>query len=145
MNVVGEASLRLGKEINPKTSGEMRATNDLKVTYLIFPGTAEKFDVPDLTKWRAQCEKYLNEMGGYNGELFTWVDLTKPKTPPATPAPATATPGPGTPAPGLPGPATPAAASPAPAGATPAPTTPAPATPDATPKVSTKKPGAKPA
>ena len=116
MNVVGEASLRLGKEINPKTSGELRATNDLKVTYLIFPGTAEKFDAPDLAKWRAQCEKYLNEMGGYRGELFTWVDTTKPKTPPATPAPAT-------PTPGAPMPATPQPAMPSPAAVAPSPAT----------------------
>ncbi len=122
MNVVGEASLRLGKEINPKTSGELRATNDLKVTYLIFPGTADKFDVPDLAKWRARCEKYLGEIGGFSGELFTWVDVTKPKTPPATPAPTTpaptastpATQGPATPTPAAPLPAKPPAATPAP-------------------------------
>ncbi len=115
MNVVGEASLRLGKEINPKTSGEQRATNDLKVTYLIFPGTAEKFDVPDLAKWRTRCEKYLGELGGFGGELFTWRDVTKPKTPPATPAPV--------PQP----PATPMPATPAPSAATPPPVaTPAP-------------------
>lgn len=96
-NLVGEASLRLGKQINPSTSGDSRATNDLKVTYLVFPGTAEKFDVPDLAKWRAKCEKYLREIGGYGGELFTWEDITKPKLPPATPAPGTIPPA--TPAP----------------------------------------------
>ena len=102
MSMIGEASLRLGKQINPRTNGETRATNDLKVTYLIFPGTAEKMDVPDLAKWRARCEKLLGEIGGYGGELFTWEDLTKPKAPPATPVPATpkpATPVPATPAP----------------------------------------------
>jgi Fungal chitosanase of glycosyl hydrolase group 75 len=103
MNLVGEASLRLGKQINPKTSGENRATNELKVTYLVFPGTAEKFDAPDLAKWRTKCEKYLGEIGGYGGELFAWEDITKPKTPPATPVPAT--PAPATPAPGTPAPA----------------------------------------
>ncbi len=117
-NLMGEASLRLGKQINPRTSGEQRATNDLKVTYLVFPGTAEKPDAPDLAKWRVKCEKYLGEIGGYGGELFVWEDLTKPKTPPATPAPAT-------PAPGTPMPATPAAATPA--AKTPVPTTPPPA------------------
>ena len=102
MNLIGEASLRLGKQINPRTNGDNRATNDLKVTYLVFPGTAEKADVPDLAKWRTRCEKLLEEIGGHGGELFTWEDLTKPKLPPATPVPATpapATPGPGTPAP----------------------------------------------
>jgi len=121
MNLVGEASLRLGKQINPKTSGEFRATNDLKITYLVFPGTAEKPDAPDLAKWRAQCEKYLGEIGGYSGELFTWEDLTKPKLPPATPVPAP--PAPTTPAPPTPTPptaATPATQAPA---ATPTPKT----------------------
>jgi len=98
MNLVGEASLRLGRQINPQTSGENRATNELKVTYLVFPGTAEKFDVPDLAKWRERCEKLLGEIGGYSGELFTWEDLTKPKAPPATPIPATPAPVPATPA-----------------------------------------------
>ena len=126
MNLVGEASLRIGKQINPKTTGEQRATNDLKVTYLVFPGTAEKADVPDLAKWRARCEKYLGEIGGYGGELFVWEDITKPKTPPATPAPTTpapTTPLPpkATPAPATPGPATPSPTTPAPAAATPVP------------------------
>ncbi len=117
MNLVGEASLRIGRQINPKTTGEQRATNELKVTYLVFPGTAEKADVPDLAKWRARCEKYLGEIGGYGGELFAWEDLTKPKVPPATPVPAT------------PAPATPAPATPMPPKATPAPATSSPATP----------------
>jgi hypothetical protein len=101
-SLIGEASLRLGKQINPNASGTTRATSDLKVTYLIFPGTVDKMDVPDLAKWRERCEKLLGEIGGHGGELFTWEDLTKPKAPPATPVPATpapATPKPTTPAP----------------------------------------------
>ena len=122
MNLIGEASLRLGKQINPKTNGEQRATNDLKVTYLVFPGTAEKPDAPDLAKWRAKCEKYLGEIGGHGGELFVWEDITKPKTPPATPVPAT--PAPSTPMPATLAPTTPVAT---PAVKTPTPVTPAPA------------------
>ena len=83
---VGEASLRIGREINARTSAEARAVNDLKVTYLVFPGTGERpWGVPDLAKWRARCEKLLGEIGGHEGEMFTWEDVTKPK--PATPAP----------------------------------------------------------
>jgi hypothetical protein len=96
-HVIGEASLRLCKAINPRADGGNRPTSDLKVTYLVFPGTAEKYDAPDLTKWRNRCEKLLGDLGGYAGELFTWEDLTKPKPAPATLAPAT--PAPATPTP----------------------------------------------
>ncbi len=108
-NLVGEASLRICKEINPKSNAENRPTSDLKVTYLVFPGTAEKYDAPDLVRWRTRCQKLLEEIGGYQGELFTWEDLTKPK-PLATPmpVPATPTPSPATPpAPASTPPATP--------------------------------------
>jgi hypothetical protein len=104
-NLIGEASLRVCKEINPKSNAENRPMSDLKVTYLVFPGTAEKFDVPDLARWHTRCQKLLEDLGGYQGELFAWEDLTKPK-PLATPAPAASTPAPATP---------PAASSPSPA------------------------------
>ena len=87
----GEGSLRLCQQLNPKANAAFRPESDLKVTYLIFPGTNEKpWDAPDLVKWRARCEQLLNEMGGYGGELFTWMDLIKPPAPvlPAGPAPA---------------------------------------------------------
>ena len=96
-NLIGEASLRICKEVNTKSNSENRPVSELKVTYLVFPGTAEKYDAPDLAHWREQCQKLLGEIGGFEGNLFTWEDLTKPKPPPATPAPAT--PAPSTPAP----------------------------------------------
>ncbi len=122
-DLVGEASLRICRQINPRADANNRPVNDLKVTYLIFPGSADKpFDVPNLDKWRARCEALLKDLGGYQGELFTWEDLTKPKPPPATPAPTT--PAPATPAPGNPAsPATPAPpVSPTPTPGTPKPT-----------------------
>ena len=55
---VGEASLRIAKEINPLATPYNRPVSDLKVTYLIFPGTADTpFGPPDLEKIRARCEK----------------------------------------------------------------------------------------
>ena len=79
---VGEASLRIGREINARTSADSRAVNDLKVTYLVFPGTGERpWGVPDLAKWRTRCEKLIGEIGGHYGELFLWEDVTKPKPP----------------------------------------------------------------
>jgi hypothetical protein len=122
---MGEASMRICKEISERSSSINRPVSDLKITYLVFPGTADKpFAVPDLTKWRDQCVKLIGEIGGTTGEVFTWVDLTAPPPPPppppSTPSPA-ATPAPTTPAPG----ATPApTTTPAPS-TTPAPTTPA--------------------
>jgi hypothetical protein len=94
----GEASLRLCKEINPRADAANRAMNDLRLTYLVFPGTTEKpFAVPNLERWRTRCDELLKDLGGYAGELFAWEDITKPKAPPAppatTPAPA-ATPAP---------------------------------------------------
>jgi hypothetical protein len=120
-NVIGEASLRICKEINARSNSENRPVSDLKVTYIVFPGTAEKFDAPDLTHWHDRCEKLLSEIGGHEGELFVWEDYTKPKPPPATPVPST--PVPATPAPTTPAAtATPSAKpspSPAPASSTP--------------------------
>ena len=82
----GEGSLRLCKQMNPKASAAFRPESDLKVTYLIFPGTNETpWDAPDLVKWRARCEKLLGEIGGFGGELFNWPDLIKPPVPPLIP------------------------------------------------------------
>jgi hypothetical protein len=96
---MGEASLRICKQILAKSHGAYRAVSDLKATYLVFPGTAEKpFASPDLQKWNAKCAKLLEEIGGHKGELFVWEDITKPKAPevasaPGVPPPA-ATPAP---------------------------------------------------
>lgn len=100
---IGEASLRICRQIRPGSNGENRAVSDLKVTYLIFTGTAEKeSSPPDYVKWRTRCDELLKEFGGYSGELFTWPDITKlavPEPPPvAEPAPAPVVP----PAPVLP-------------------------------------------
>ena len=79
----GEASLRICRQINARADSNNRPVSDLKVTYLVFPGTAEKpFGAPDLEKWRTRCAKLLEEFGGHSGELFTWEDLTKPKVVP---------------------------------------------------------------
>ena len=89
---IGEASYRIGKEINPKATAYNRPMSDLKITYLVFPNSADKpFDAPDLEKMRARCEQLLNEIGGYQGELHAWENLIKPPptpTPTLTPSPA---------------------------------------------------------
>lgn len=99
-NLMGEASLRICKQILANANAAFRPVNDLKAAYLVFPGSADRpFAAPDLVKWRARCAALLDELGGQNGELFTWEDLTKPPPPPpSTPAPA-ATPAPASPSP----------------------------------------------
>ena len=75
---VGEGSLRLCQQLNSRANSNNRPESELKVTYLVFPGTAEPAEVPDLAKWRTRCEKLLGEIGGFGGELFAWPDLVKP-------------------------------------------------------------------
>ncbi|HEY5812461.1 MAG TPA: glycoside hydrolase family 75 protein, partial [Terrimicrobiaceae bacterium] len=97
-NKIGEASARICKEINPKTSALSRAINNIKVSYLIFPGTAEKPGPPDVVRWREKCKQLLDEIGGTIPELHTWENIVPPwptPTPTPTPTPsATPTPSP---------------------------------------------------
>lgn len=79
----GEGSLRLCREISAKATLASRAESDLKVTYLVFPNTADaERSAPALEKWWIQCDLLLGEIGGYRGELTYWEDLTKPKPAP---------------------------------------------------------------
>lgn len=99
---MGEASLLMAKTINPKATPYIRPESDLKVTYLIFPGTAEKErSAPDLVKWKEKCLSLIGEVGGLGAgyELYTWVDpLKKPEPPAPAAAPSTTPATPGTPA-----------------------------------------------
>ena len=61
---IGEASLRLAKTLNPKATSYSRPVSDLKVSYLIFPGTASKPDAPNLKEWGMKIKGFLNEIGG---------------------------------------------------------------------------------
>ncbi len=81
-HLAGEASLRIAREINPKAGPYNRAESDLKVSYLVFPNTAERpFGQPDYAKWRERCGEYLTKIGGL-GEGYTlheWEDRLKKK------------------------------------------------------------------
>jgi hypothetical protein len=87
---MGEASLLMAKTINPKATPYIRPESDLKVTYLIFPGTAdEKRSAPNLAKWKDKCTSLLGEVGGIGTGyiLHTWDDpFKKPEAPSTTPA-----------------------------------------------------------
>jgi hypothetical protein len=91
----GEASLRIAKQINTLSTPYNRPVSDLKVTYLIFPGTADKpFGPPDLDKLQTRCEALLKEIGGASVPLHHWENIIPPPpTPTPHPSPSpTATP-----------------------------------------------------
>ncbi|MBA2434864.1 MAG: hypothetical protein H0V54_07245 [Chthoniobacterales bacterium] len=86
---VGEASLRIAKEINSQSTPYSRPVSDLKVTYLIFPDTADTpFGPPDLEKIRARCEKLVQDLGGSSVPLYHWKDLIPTPTPTPSPTPS---------------------------------------------------------
>jgi hypothetical protein len=86
-NKCGEASLRIAREVEPKAGPYNRAVSDLKVTYLIFPGSAEKKTAaPDYPAWHKQCGELLTKLGGNPATLLQWKDRLKKDPPPATAA-----------------------------------------------------------
>lgn len=84
---VGEASLRMARELNANASPYRRPVSDLTVTYLVFPGSREeKKGPPDYAVWRQKCHELLGSLGGL-GEgyvMHEWKDLLpKPAPEPA--------------------------------------------------------------
>ena len=78
---VGEASLRMARQINQKASPYSRPVSDLTVTYVVFPGSREeKKGPPDYAKWRSRCGELLGEIGGLGGNatLFEWENTLPP-------------------------------------------------------------------
>jgi hypothetical protein len=88
---VGEASLRMAKEINERASPYSRPVSDLTVSYVVFPGSREpKNGPPDYEVWRQKCHELLQEVGGLGDgyQLHQWTDLIpKTESAEATPAP----------------------------------------------------------
>lgn len=87
---MGEASLRIAKQLNPKSNPYSRPVSDLKVTYLVFPGSKEdKKDAPDLVKWHQKCSELLSGIGGLGDgyQLHQWEDLIAKKRKAAAPKP----------------------------------------------------------
>jgi hypothetical protein len=75
---IGEASLRMAKQINSKASPYSRPVSDLTVTYVVFPGSREKKKgPPDYDKWRSRCGELLDEVGGLGegAKLHRWENL----------------------------------------------------------------------
>jgi hypothetical protein len=88
---VGEASLRLCNEINDTGTPLARPVSELAVTYLVFPGSADKErSAPDLDRWHARCTELLAEIGvTNNAALHRWENLVPP-WPTPTPSPSAA-------------------------------------------------------
>jgi hypothetical protein len=90
----GEASLLLCRELNGNSSNLSRPISDLKVAYVVFPGSAEPENTPpDLEKWQAKCQTLIDELGGLGVPLHTWPNLVPPwptptPSPQPTPAPS---------------------------------------------------------
>ena len=73
---LGEASLRVAKELNSNATSYKRPVSDLKVSYLIFPESADSPSAPNLDKWFDKVQLLLGEVGGLgNGfKLYRWPD-----------------------------------------------------------------------
>ena len=72
---VGEASLRMAKELNPSASSYNRPVSSLGVTYLVFPGSAKRpFAAPNYENWHKECAKLLKDVGGLGEgyDLHQW-------------------------------------------------------------------------
>lgn len=87
---MGEASMRLCREIKPKTSAIQRAESSLCVTYIIFPQSAEeKASQPDLEVWNERTALLWSEIGGNPDILHRWENIVPPwPTPTPTPTPS---------------------------------------------------------
>src|SRR6185312_13935812 len=84
----GEASLRIAKAINNLATPYNRPVSDLKVTYLIFPGTADTpFGPPDLDKIQARCQGLVDKIGGATVPRHHWENIIPPLPTPPPPQP----------------------------------------------------------
>jgi len=61
---VGEASLRMAKEINKRASSYSRPVSEVNVTYIVFPRSSGKWAAPNYDDWRNECLNLVNEIGG---------------------------------------------------------------------------------
>ena len=89
---VGEASLRMAKQLNPRATPYSRPVSDLTVSYVVFPGSRnETKEPPNYEKWRSRCRELIGEIGGLGEgtDLYVWEDKLpkKPEPAPGSPAP----------------------------------------------------------
>ena len=78
---LGEASLRVAKELNVKATSYKRPVSDLKVSYLIFPKSGDSPSAPNLSEWFDKVQLLIGELGGLGDEvkLYRWPDYFNKK------------------------------------------------------------------
>ncbi|MFZ4115356.1 MAG: glycoside hydrolase family 75 protein [Chthoniobacterales bacterium] len=77
---IGEASLRICRAIDPRSSAEHRPLSSPHVSYFIFPGSAElPFKAPDYAHWSERCHELWKNIGGSEQILWhPWEKLEQP-------------------------------------------------------------------
>jgi hypothetical protein len=88
---IGEASLRICREIDAKSGADRRPSSRPEVVYLVFPGTADKqMTTPDYHHWSERCHALWKEFGGSDtAPWHEWSSLEKEwPTPTPTPSPS---------------------------------------------------------
>jgi hypothetical protein len=84
---IGEASLLICSQLDPRSTAYNRPASDLNITYVVFPGSAEEPPgPPDLQKLHDRCSTLLNEIGGYSGDLWTWENILSKPSPSPSPS-----------------------------------------------------------
>jgi hypothetical protein len=84
---IGEASLRICSQLDPRSTAYNRPASDLNITYIVFPSSAEDPPgPPDLQQLHDRCSTLLNEIGGYSGDLWAWEDILSKRIPSPSPA-----------------------------------------------------------
>jgi hypothetical protein len=88
---IGEASLRICREIDPGSGEEHRPASTPGVVYLVFPGSADKpLGTPDYVHWSERCHALWMGLGGReDAPWHEWTSLEKPwPTPSPVPTPS---------------------------------------------------------
>jgi Fungal chitosanase of glycosyl hydrolase group 75 len=84
---IGEGSLRISAQLDPRSNPYNRPSSNLNITYLIFPGSAEdQPGPPNLKRLHDKCAALLGELGGYGGPLWQWEDLLAQPSPSPSPS-----------------------------------------------------------
>jgi hypothetical protein len=77
---MGEASMRICREIEPRTSAARRAVSNIRVQYVVFPGThtLEGRVPPDLEIWNQRAREFWVELGGDPAAVKEWENIVPP-------------------------------------------------------------------